>query len=141
MGRLTGRQATERRDKGVTEATKVEVEVGGYAPDGTFLGERLRFEAVELGSWTDYRASSSSDDRGTTYTLYRPDGGRYRIHEYSWSRWQGEAGEASLHPTEPVEDEWGTHGPIVYGSYTEEEARAEWPHVFAALDMPNVRDI
>jgi hypothetical protein len=43
-----------------------------------------------------------------------------------------------------VEDEDNTYGPggaLTYGSYTEDEARQAWPHLFAALGTPNVRDI
>lgn len=116
---------------------KVEVKVGVYTADGTFLGEVVRFAAEEVGSWTNYAAATSSDDRGTTYTLYRLPDGTYRVHEFDWSNWQGEESEAFLHPaTGVVTDE----GPV-YSAYTLEEARKEWRQLFAALGEPNVRDI
>ncbi len=125
------------------EENRIEVKVGGYGADGTFLGEVLRFRAEEAGSWTDYSSATSRDDRGATYTLYRLPGSprepRYRVHEFDWSNWQGEGSEAFLYPV--AEGEETEYGPITYGAYTEEEARQEWPQLFAALGMPNVRDI
>jgi hypothetical protein len=117
---------------------KVEVEVGGYGADGTFLGEVSRFAAEEVGSWTDFSMARSQDDRGVTYTLYRLPDGKFRVYELTWSRWQGEGSEAFLAPV--VEDEDNTYGPITYDAYTEDEARQAWPHLFAALGMPNTRD-
>ena len=119
------------------QATRVEVQVGAYTADGTFLGEIVRFTGEEAGSWTDYRASTSSDDRGTTYTLYRMPDDRYRIHEFDWSTWQGEGSEAALHPNTGVVTAEGPE----YSVYTLDEARKEWRHLFAALGDPNVRDI
>ncbi len=118
---------------------------GLYSADGTFLGEVLRFTAEDAGSWTDYSMATSNDDRGVTYTLYKLPGDpvRYRVHELTWTRWQGEASEALLAPVDEDEDDvtYGPGGALSYGSYTEDEARQAWPHLFAALGIPNVRDI
>ncbi len=131
-----------------SEEEKVEVKVGGYSADGTFLGEVLRFTAEGAGSWTDYAMATSRDDRGVTYTLYKLPGdpdARYRVHELTWSNWQGEGSEAFLHPVDQdEEDEEVTYAPgeaLTYGAYSEDAARQEWPHIFAALGMPNCRDI
>ncbi len=126
----------------LSEEEKVAVEVGGYGADGTFLGELVRFTAEEVGSWTDFSMARSQDDRGVTYTLYRLPDGKFRVYELTWSRWQGEGSEAFLAPV--VEDEDNTYGPggaLTYDAYTEDEARQAWPHLFAALGMPNTRDI
>lgn len=119
------------------ESNKVEVKAGPFSPDGTFLGELVRFTGEEIGSYTDYAEASSKDDRGTTYTLYRcprPGGeaGGYRVHVERWSRWQGEDGEAYLWP----QDEDGS-----YYVASEDGAREYHPYLFAALGIPNVRDI
>jgi hypothetical protein len=130
----------ERQIGAEEDTEKVEVEVGGYSVDGTFLGERLRFAAEEVGSWTDFSMARSQDDRGVTYTLYKLPGGKYRVHELSWSRWQGEGSEALLYPVEQ-DEEAAYGGAFTYDAYTEDDARQAWPHLFAALGMPNVRDI
>jgi len=135
-------EAIERRRMNEHEENKVKVEVGGYSADGTFLGEVVRFTAEEVGSWTDHSMATSSDDRGVTYTLYKLPGdpARYRVHEVAWTRWQGEESEALLAPVDEDEDDvtYGPGGALSYGSYTEDEARLAWPHLFAALGMPNV---
>lgn len=118
------------------ESNKVEVRVGAFAQDGTFLGELVRFTGEEVGSYTDYSEAQSKDDRGTTYTLYRcprPGGETgYRVHVERWSRWQGEGSEAYLWP----QDEDGS-----FYVATEAGAREYHSYLFAALGMPNVRDI
>jgi hypothetical protein len=118
------------------------VEVGRWAPDGTFTGEELRFTGEEAGSYTDYSEARSSDDRGITYTLYRTPDARYRVHVHEWSRWQGEDSSATLHPFEERGED-GVYGrePLAYATYTEEEARRAWPELFAAVGTPNVRDL
>ncbi len=125
------------------EENKVKVEVGGYSADGAFLGEVVRFTAEEVGSWTDHSMATSSDDRGVTYTLYRLPDGKFRVHEAAWTRWQGEESEAFLAPVDVDEDDvtYGPGGALTYDAYTEDEARQAWPHLFAALGMPNTRDI
>lgn len=113
------------------EQNRVEVKVGHWSPDGTFLGELVRFRGEEVGSYTDYSEARSQDDRGTTYTLYRCGEG-YRVYVERWTRWQGESSEAWLWP----QDEEGS-----YSVATEAEARKYHAHLFAAVGMPNVRDI
>lgn len=119
----------------MTEQNKVEVRVGHWAPDGTFLGELVRFTGEEVGSYTDYSEARSQDDRGTTYTLYRspmPGGEEtgYRVHAERWTRWQGEEPEAWLDPNDPDP-----------APFTEAEARQAYPHLFAAVGRPNVREL
>lgn len=138
--------AEEEPEARLLRADKIEVEVGQWLPDGTFVGELVRFSGEEVGSYTDFSEARSGDDRGTTYTLYRRgpvegDQARYRVHVERWTRWQGEESEAFLRPVEPVESESVIRGPITYGVYTEEQAREAWGRLFAALGMPNVRDI
>ena len=111
----------------MNEDEKVEVKVGGWLADGTFTGTLVRFSGEALGDYTDYSEASSSDDRGTTYTLYRTPDGNYRVHVEVWSRWQGEGSEAWLLPQG-------------YPA-TEEEAREEHAHLFAAVGTPNVVDL
>lgn len=130
---------------------QVEVKVGPYRADGTFVGEVIRFRGEEIGEWTDFSGATSRDDRGVSYTLYRLPDGNYRVHEFEWSRWQGEESEAHLYPVkrasggeieEEDEEVYGGEARLVeYDAYTEEQARARWPHLFAAMGMPNVRDI
>ncbi len=125
-----------------SRGNKVEAKVGGWTSDGTFTGEVLRFVAEEVGAYTDYSEASSGDDRGITYTLYRTPDDRYRVYVEEWTRWQGEDSSAALHPFEERgEDDIYGNEPLVYTTYSEEEARREWPELFAALGMPNVRDI
>lgn len=124
----------------MSEERRVEVRVGREAPDGTFLGELVRFTGEEIGSYTDYSLAWSNDDRGMTYTLYRTPDGNYRVHVEHWSRWQGEDSAATLHPFGEKETVWDDE-PTRYRTYSEEEARREWPELFAAIGAPNVRDI
>ncbi len=125
--------------------TKVEVKVGGWLPDGTFLGHLVRFTGEELGGYTDYRKARSSDDRGTTYTLYRTPGAEpgdpapgYRVHVEKWTRWQGEESEAYLWPLWCLDEDGSFYAATLY---TEAEARSAFPELFAALGPPNVRDL
>ena len=115
----------------MNEDEKVEVKVGGWLADGTFTGTLVRFAGEGLGSYTDHSEASSSDDRGTTYTLYRTleDPYRYRVYVERWTRWQGEESEAWLWP----QDEEGG-----YYKATEAEARKYHAHLFAAVGMENV---
>lgn len=128
--------------------SKVEVKVGRWTPDGTFTGEELRFAGEEIGSYTDFSMARSNDDRGITYTLYRvPPSGEagepaYRVYVKEWTRWQGEDESAALHPFEELsEGEVYANIPVTYTTYSEEEARRAWPELFAAVGMPNTRDI
>ncbi len=112
--------------------TKVEVKAGGWLADGTFTGQLVRFTGEEVGSYTDYAEARSSDDRGSTYTLYRTPDGSYRVHVERWTRWQGESSEAHLWP----QDEDGS-----FYAATEEEAREYHAHLFAAIGDPNVVEL
>jgi hypothetical protein len=115
--------------------TKVEAKVGPYDEGGTFLGQLVRFTGEEVGSYTDYREARSSDDRGTTYTLYRcpgADSPGYRVHVERWTRWQGESSEAHLWP----QDEDGS-----FYAATEAEAREYHPQLFAAIGTKNVVEL
>ncbi len=130
----------------MTENTtdKVDVKVGVWLPDGTFTGEVLRFAGEEVGSYTDYSPANSRDDRGTTYTLYRcPPGNRYRVAVEEWSRWHTESSEAALFPNGSSAEDRGPEEPLYDYSetYSEEQVRRDYPELFAALGMPNVRDL
>jgi hypothetical protein len=110
---------------------KTEVRVGRFAPDGTFLGELVRFAAEEAGSYTDYSPARSNDDRGITYTLYRTPAGMFRVYVEHWSRWQAEGSFSELEPNDPD----------AATPYTEAEARNAFPELLAAAGMPNTRDL
>jgi hypothetical protein len=119
----------------VANKAKLEVKVGPYAPDGTFLGQVVRFTGEEVGSYTDFSEAQSSDDRGTTYTLYRcpiadSEEAGYRVHVEKWTRRQGEGSEAWLEPNDPDPT-----------PFNEGEARNAHPQLFAALGMPNVVEL
>ena len=123
---------------------KVDVKVGVWLPDGTFTGEVLRFAGEEVGSYTEYSPANSRDDRGTTYTLYRcPPGNHYRVEVEEWSRWHTESSEAALFPNGSSAEDRGPEEPLYDYSetYSEEQVRREYPELFAAVGMPNVRDL
>jgi hypothetical protein len=123
-----------------TTTQKVEVRVGWWEPDETFLGEVLRFTGEELDSWAEW-PEIQDEYRVKVYTLYRvPDGG-YRIHVLRWSRWRGEGTRAWLKPTLAAEDLGPEEKPPVYETYGEAIAREFYPKLLAALGMPDVRDL
>ncbi len=134
-----------------TQDTKIEVKVGSYDERGEFLGEIIRFTGEEVGWYQDLTGSTSTDDRGTDYTLYRLPNGNYRVMVENWSQWQSEGSSVSLYlnsaeydPYEapdydPCDSEYGQV--IQYTSYSEEEARKLYSQIFAASGMPNVRDL
>jgi hypothetical protein len=115
---------------------KIELPVGHYDSKGAFIGRSIRFEAEEVGSWTDrYISAPSGYDWGTTYTLYRLSGVGYRIYEHKWSNLSGGASEAYLHPVAQRDEHTHPHWLIdEYGAYTEEEVRREWGRFFTALE-------
>ena len=101
-------------------------------------------------SYTRYEGQTSSrDDRGTDYTIFKIGEDRYRVHVVHWNRWQGEGGRAYLLPSD--EDPWSPdYEPqdpddeprsVKYGVYTEQQVRQLYPAVFAANNDPNVVDI
>lgn len=73
---------------------KVELEVG---TTNNRMGESdnlktIRFIGKEL-AWIRnlHGQTGSGDDRGTTYTLYLTQKGKFLLHIDEWSRWQGES--------------------------------------------------
>jgi hypothetical protein len=123
-----------------TTTQKLEVKVGWWEPDETFLGEIVRFTGDELGSWTEW-PEIQGEYRVKVYTLYRLPDDTYRIHVERWSRWRGEGTRAWLEPTLAAEDIGPEETPPVYEAYDEAYARARYPKLFAASGMPNVRDL
>lgn len=123
------------------EQSKVEVRVGGYTARGEFLGEVVRFAGESLGTWTDFTAATSNDDRGVDYTLFRCEQDAYRLHIFEWSRWQGEESEARLLPIRHGEPAEGGESANTYSTLSEEQARQRWGRIFAALGMPNTTTI
>ncbi len=111
---------------------KTEVRVGRFAPDGTFLGELVRFTAEEAGFRRELHGElSNADDRGTDYTLYRTAAGKFRVYVEHWSRWQGEGSFSELEPNDPD----------AKTPYTLAEVRNAFPELLAAAGMPNTRDL
>lgn len=128
------------------QANKVEVRVGPYDERGAFLGEVVRFSGEEVGTHVEYLGEvSNRDDRGSDYTLYRCGEDSYRVLVEHWSRWQGEGSAAHLFPNsaedDPYADDPDYGRPVHYTTYTEAQARAAFPRLFAALGMANVRDL
>ena len=121
-----------------TVEAKVEVKIGAWLPDRTFTGKLVRFKGEEVGGYTDFSEANSSDDRGTTYTLYYcprfvddVELKYYRVHVERWTRGQGESSEAWLEPFDPD----------AKMPFNEAEARQGFPELFAALGMPNVIEL
>src|SRR5215208_840377 len=117
-----------------TTTHKREVRVGSWEPDETFLGGIVRFTGEELGSLTEW-PEGHGEHRVKTYTLYRTPDGRYRIHVERWSRWCGEGTKAWLEPTVAAEDIGPEETLPVYETYSEAQARARYPKLFASLGM------
>lgn len=115
-----------------------------------FIGEIVRFRGKLLG-W--YTADSSIDEnrlkrKDITYALYQcPDGYRVQRSEVYYqrrrerSRWTTVEAYTSLLPTVDGDDVGENEQTPGYGLYTEEEARREFPNLFSAVGMPNVRDL
>jgi hypothetical protein len=123
-----------------TTMQKVEVKVGDWWPDETFVGEIVRFTGKEVGTWTVW-PDIPGEHWVNTYTLYRTPDGEYRIHAERWSRWDGEGARAWLEPVVAPEDVGPEEKPPIYKTFTEKQARSAYPKLFAALGMPNVRDL
>ena len=133
---------------------KVEVHVGHrvLVSDGRprFVGEIARFRGKRLGYYIE---SSTIDDdrlkRKDVYNeLYRcPDGYRVSRQEVYYrrrrerARWHAQEAFVSLLPVVNRDDAGHDGSPPVYGTYTEEEARREYPKLFSAVGLPNVRDL
>ncbi len=133
---------------------RVEVKVGHHVlvSDGRppFVGEVVRFRGELLGSYT---ADTSVDDsrlkrKDTTYALYRCPGGyrigRSEVHyrrRRERSRWTTTEAYTSLLPKAAEEGADENGQAPGYGLYAEEEARREFPNLFSATGMPNVREL
>ncbi len=131
-----------------------EVRVGHHVlvSDGRppFIGEIVRFRGKLLG-W--YTADTSIDEnrlkrKDITYALYECPGGysvqrgeAYYQRRRERSRWTTKEVYNSLLPTVAEDDVGQDEQTPGYGLYTEEEARREFPDLFSAVGMPNVRDL
>ena len=132
-----------------------EVQVGrrySSASEGRphFMGEIVRFKGKHLG-W--YTAETSMDEsrlkrKDVNYSLYECPGGyrARRSEEYyerrrERSRWYWKEVYTTLLPTVDENDEGKNEQTPGYGLYTEEEARREFPNLFSAVGMPNVREL
>lgn len=110
-----------------------EIEVGAWSARGEFLGLVSEAEGGEQTS--DYLSVGRGDSgRGMSVTLHRFSRGGESGYRAQVRRWDGE-GEHSYWIAPTVEDE----GYI--GLFTEEEARREFPYLFAAEQMPGGFDI
>jgi hypothetical protein len=98
------------------------VPVGDYLPDGTFVGELAEFDGREVGVYDGVYTDlpDPGDTHGLVLRLYEcPDG--YRVHELLWPLVPGRSAVASLFPA------GGDEG---LGAYTEQEARDAWGTYF-----------
>ncbi len=116
---------------------KIELKVGEWAGEW-FVDEVVRFTGERLGSYPDYETESRRYAHGDAYTLYKCPGG-YRVWVIEWNDHQPV--EARLYPTVHSDSVGDDEVQPVYDVYTEEEARKRHPTLFAALGMPNTRDI
>lgn len=106
----------------------LELEVGAWSSRGEFLG--LVRESEEERSSGDYLSVGRGDaESGMSVTLHRFSRGGESGYRVQVRRWDGEE-EHSYWIAPTVEDA----GYI--GLFTEEEARREFPYLFAALEMP-----
>lgn len=105
-----------------------EIEAGAWSARGEFLG-LVRW--VEDEAPGDYLSVGRGDgERGMSMTLHRFSRGGESGYRVQVRRWDGDEEQAYwIAPT--VEDE----GYI--GLFTEEEARREFPYLFAAERMPS----
>lgn len=115
-----------------------------------FIGEKVRFKGQSLGVYT---TEDSIDDsrlkrKLVQYVLYQCPGG-YRVYrsELHYRRrkerhcWQKHEAFSNLLPAVNEEGAGQNEQTPAYGLYTEEEARREFPELFSALGMPNVREL
>lgn len=139
--------------EGATE-NKVEVEVGRreYTTPGPlqFIGEKVRFRGERLGHHITDTSMDSSGLKRTqiTLVLYRCPGGYRVFREERTSRrhrergrWTMEESTTTLLPMVNEEGAGQNEQAPVYGLYSEEEARREFPDLFSAVGMPNVREL
>ncbi len=100
----------------------MEVPVGDYLPDGTFVGEQAEFDGREVGVYNGLYTDlpDPGDAYGFILRLYEcPDG--YRVHELLWPVVPGRSASASLFPAGGDEDP---------EAYTEQEVREGWAPYF-----------
>jgi|SRR5918911_2378033 hypothetical protein len=132
-------------------AKEEEVKVGSWDWEGTFTGQVIRFAGEFVGDYRELTGQTSSRfDRGTAYTLYKCGEDSYRVYVEKWSRWQGEQSYARLLPDafdaqhyvdEPEDPQSSAPPPArtrYQETYTEAQARASFPQLFAAIDEPNI---
>lgn len=66
--------------------------------------KEIKFIGQEIASYSSYHGElSSSDDRGTDYTLYQTKNG-FVVHKDNWSKWQGESSYKSYEVFESLEE-------------------------------------
>ena len=133
--------------------SRQEVDIGHrvYTSDGRppFMGEKVHFKGERLGVYTADDSVDESRLKRTLiqYVLYRcPRGYRVKRSELHYQRrreggqWRRREAFTSLLPAvdEDVAQNEATSG---YALYTEEEARREFPELFSAVGMPNVREL
>ena len=105
-----------------------EMEVGAWSARGEFLGIVSESEGEQLPA--DYLSIGRGDgERGMSVTLHRFSRGGESGYRVQVRRWGGDE-EQTYWVAPTVEDE----GYI--GLFTEEEARREFPYLFAAQEMP-----
>ncbi|WP_047865069.1 hypothetical protein [Rubrobacter aplysinae] len=111
--------------------------VGAWSSWGEFLGGVAgSVESEPDGAQSDYlQVGRGGSEGGISFILHRftragEEGYRVQVRE-----WDGAEGESSYWIAPTVEDE----GYI--GMFTEEEARREFPYLFAAREMPGGFDI
>lgn len=83
---------------------KIKVQVGSYYYSIGESYENLRdveFIGEKLASASLY--SDEHGSRGTKYTLYKDEKGRYLVHEHNWSQWKDEPSHLYLFDV-PLED-------------------------------------
>lgn len=91
----------------------IKVQVGSYTVGNGIEQDNTRpveFEGERLAQRTEYgtgRGGGVSDTRGLTETLYRAADGRYLVHVYDWTKWQGEPNTYTLHGAAPEDLEPG----------------------------------
>jgi len=114
--------------------------IGAWSKKGEFLGpvKHLGGEAGggEVGGDTFLSIRRGSEERGIAFTLHSFRGGYrgYRILAEEWRLGEGEHRELWLAPVEEEEESY-------IGLFSEEEARAAFPYLFAALEAPTAIEV
>ena len=82
-------EAKEAEGKGLEEHI---LEVGLFRSQGADDTKKVKFIGRLLAEGTKYSGQTSSgDDRGTIYRIYKTRAGRIIVHWMEWTRWQGES--------------------------------------------------